>query len=140
MTQEDINDLLERPQPTCASMFDAPMYESPHMAAIAAALEHAKRKHPVFADVAVSTHSVSKAESDLTNCREYLEARIDAGRCSGMTVLSCEIAEASDAFARRDYAHTLEELAQCGAVIVRMMEAVQALVDEAAKAGKGAKE
>ena len=50
------------------------------------------------------------------------------------------IAEAIDAFVRRDYKHTLEELAQCGAVIVRMMEAVQALVDEAAKAGKEAKE
>lgn len=136
MTQEEINDLLERPQPTCASMFDIPKEESPHLDAIADALEHAKAKHPFFADVAVSTHSATKAESDLNNCREYLKARIDAGRCSGMTVLSCEIAEATDAFVRRDYKHTLEELAQCGAVIVRMMEAVQALVDEAAKAGK----
>ena len=140
MTQKEVNDLLERPQPTCASMWCVPMYESPHLAAIADALEHAKRKHPFFADVAVSTHSASKAESDLTNCREYLEARIDAGRCSGITVLSCELAEATDAFVRRDYKHTLEELAQCGAVIVRMMEAVQALVDEAAKAGKAGKE
>ncbi len=104
--------------------------------AISAALEHAKAKHPKFADVAVSTHNALKAERDLSYCREYLKARIDAGRCSVMTVLSCEIAEASDAFARRDYAHTLEELAQCGAVIVRMMEAVQALVDEAGKEAK----
>ena len=28
MTQEEINDLLERPQPTCASMLDIPMYEN----------------------------------------------------------------------------------------------------------------
>lgn len=35
MRQEEINDLLERPQPTCASMFDMPKEESPHLAAIA---------------------------------------------------------------------------------------------------------
>ena len=113
MTQEEINDLLERPQPTCASMLDMPKEESPHLAAIADALEHAKAKHPFFADVAVPTH------------RHF-------------TVLSCELAEVVEAFSRQDYAHTLEELAQCGAVIVRMMEAVQALVDEAAKAGEDA--
>ena len=28
MTQEEINDLLERPQPTCASMLDTPMYDA----------------------------------------------------------------------------------------------------------------
>ena len=38
MTQEEINDLLERPQPTCASMLDT-MHESPHLASIADALE-----------------------------------------------------------------------------------------------------
>ena len=49
MTQEEINDLLERPQPTCASMLDIPRCESPHLAAIADALEHAKAEHPKFA-------------------------------------------------------------------------------------------
>ena len=139
MTQKEVNDLLERPQPTCASMLYTPTPKPPHLDAIADALEHAKAEHPKFADVAVSTHSAFKAERDLSYCREYLEARINAGRCSGMTVLSCEIAEASDAFVRRDYAQTLEELAQCGAVVVRMMEAVQECIDEAAKAGKEAK-
>jgi len=138
MTQEEINDLLERPQPTCASMLDMPKEESPHLAAIADALEHAKAKHPFFADVAVPTHRHFKAVRDVVACREFLKSRINARRCSGMTVLSCELAEVVEAFSRQDYAHTLEELAQCGAVIVRMMEAVQALVDEAAKAGKGA--
>ena len=114
--------------------------QSPHLAAIADALEHAKRKHPKFADVAVSTQNHVDAAGDLDDARDYLDARIKAGRCSGMTVLGCEVAKTVEAFSRRDYKHTLEELAQCGAVIVRMMEAVHALADEAAKAGKGAKE
>ena len=140
MTQKEINDLLERPQPTCASMLDMPMYESPHLAAIADALEHAKRKHPFFADVAVSYLDFRKAVDQIAIAREYLADKVKANRCGGMTVLMCEVYEAIEAFSRKDYAATMDELAQCGAVVVRMMEAVQELADEAAKAAKAGKE
>ena len=138
MTQNEINDLLERPQPTCASMLDMPMYESPHLAAIADALEHAKRKHPKFADRLFMFGNVNACSDYLDSFRRELEHEKRTNATCAKTVLRCEILEAEVAFLSRDYAHTLEELAQCGAVVVRMMEAVQALSDEAGNAGKEA--
>ena len=139
MTQKEINDLLERPQPTCASMLDIPMYESPHMAAIAAALEHAKTEHPHFATSVMSDPGPYYSKKFLEEQRAKLEVMTKLGGENGTHVLMCEVAEAMESFARKDYFATLNELAQCGAVVVRMMEAVQELMYEAAKAGKEAK-
>lgn len=110
--------------------------QSPHIDAIAAALEHAKAKHPHFADVAVSSLDNKTAADGLADFREFLNMVIGRGLSTGVDVLKCELWEAVEAFTRKDYAATMDELAQCGAVVIRMMEAVQALVDEAAKAGK----
>ena len=140
MTQEEINDLLERPQPTCASMWCVPMYESPHLAAIADALERAKAEHPKFAQRLFLFGRLEDCSDYLYSFRRELEHEKRTNSTCAKTILTCEALEAEEAFMQGDYKHTLEELAQCGAVIVRMMEAVQALVDEAAKAGKGAKE
>lgn len=112
---------------------------NPHLDAIAEALQHAKQKHPKFADVAVSYIDFRKAVDQIAIAREYLADKVKANRCGGMTVLMCEVYEAIEAFSRKDYAATMDELAQCGAVVVRMMEAVQELIDgqeQAAKAGE----
>ena len=116
------------------------MYESPHLDAIADALEHAKRKHPKFADKLFPFKRLVDCQEYLATWRRQLEIEASENRTSAKTVLTCEALEAEEAFMQGDYKHTLEELAQCGAVIVRMMEAVRALADEAAKAGRGEKE
>ena len=140
MTQKEINDLLERPQPTCASMLDIPRCESPHLAAIADALEHAKAEHPKFAQRLFLFGRLEDCSDYLYSFRRELEHEKRTNSTCAKTILTCESLEAEEAFMQGDYKHTLEKLAQCGAVIVRMMEAVHALADEAAKAGKGAKE
>ena len=87
--------------------------------------------------------ALAAREAEEERLRDVKLQRVAEGMsrwCKPQSPHLAAIADALDAFIRRDYKHTLEELAQCGAVIVRMMEAVQALVDEAAKAGNGAKE
>ena len=114
--------------------------QSPHLEAIDAALEHAKEKHPKFADKLFSFKRLVDCSDYLYSFRRELEHEKRTNSTCAKTILKCEELEAEEAFMQGDYKHTLEELAQCGAVIVRMMEAVQALVDEAAKAGKAGKE
>lgn len=113
--------------------------QSPHLAAIADALEHAKRKHPFFAQRLFRFGRLEDCSDYLYSFRRELEHEKRTNSTCAKTILTCEALEAEEAFMQGDYKHTLEELAQCGAVIVRMMEAVQALVDEVAQAGKEAK-
>ena len=112
--------------------------QSPHLDAIAAALERAKEKHPKFADKLFSFKRLVDCSDYLYSFRRELEHEKRTNSTCAKTILKCEELEAEEAFMQGDYKHTLEELAQCGAVIVRMMEAVQALVDEAGNAGKEA--
>jgi hypothetical protein len=110
--------------------------QSPHLDAIADALQHAKRKHPFFAHFPMEKWLPRQASEALTKSRANLAHMISSYASSGSDVFGCEIAEAREAYARRDYAQTLVELAQCGAVIVRMMEAVKSRIDNTAKAGE----
>jgi hypothetical protein len=114
--------------------------QSPHLDAIAAALEHAKAKHPKFADKLFSFKRLVDCQDYLATWRRQLEIEACDNRTSAKTVLTCEELEAEEAFLLGNYHATMDELAQCGAVVVRMMEAVQALMDgqeQAAKAGEG---
>ena len=113
--------------------------QSPHLVAIADALEHAKAEHPKFAQRLFRFGRLEDCSDYLHSFRRELEHEKRTNSTCAKTILTCEALEAEEAFMQGDYKHTLEELAQCGAVIVRMMEAVQALVDEAAKAGEDAK-
>ena len=83
-------------------------------------LELAEKKHPVFCD-------------KFTNYNRY-HARIDERCCKELNkkgpfradiILLEEVAEARTAFVDKDFDHCLEELSQCGAVVLRMMEYVQ---------------
>lgn len=113
---------------------------NPHFAAIAYALQHAKRKHPFFAHFPMEKWLPRQTSEALAEARVNLADMISINAVTGSDVLECEIAEARDDYSRGDFSACLEELAQCGAVLVRMMEAVQELADETAKAGKAGEE
>lgn len=89
--------------------------------------EHRKacEKHPKFCDI-------------LTRKSERYLARLEAFRKKHTTtifkrkqvysaelILDEEIKEALHAYTTKDYDHALQELAQCGAVILRMMKFVE---------------
>lgn len=83
-------------------------------------LEKAEKKHPKFCD-------------DFTGAREwFIVDELERWRKVNSStpyhadaILNEEILEALEAYKQGDMEHCLQELAQCGAVILRMMQFVQ---------------
>lgn len=83
------------------------------------------RKHPKFCDSIIDTSS-SKSWAEA----EYrIKLRNEIGPRTADNVLMEEVAEAFAAYEQGDKEHALQEFAQCGAVILRIMEKI----DEKAK-------
>lgn len=80
----------------------------------------AVEKHPKFCDVLseLPKNQVHQDLKDLRFVNSYAPYRADA-------LLMEEVYEAVEAYQEGDKEHCLQELAQCGAVILRMMEFVQ---------------
>ncbi len=96
-----------------------------HIERIEEALKHAKEKHPFFAHQALYPWAPSEAKERLERRRKHLQLTIKIKHCTGCDIVDCEHAEAVEAYSRNDYKHCLEELAQCAAVYIRIMEAVE---------------
>ena len=87
---------------------------------IAAHYEHAKEKHPVFADIL--THKTH------TSARYYKIVRDEAhanGECSPIQVLHAEYAEVLDAIDAKDRAQAVYECYDCIAVLLRLIDMIE---------------
>lgn len=81
----------------------------------------AKEKHPKFCDAIIDpTSSKSWAEAEYR-----VKLRNQRGPEYADNVLMEEMAEALAAYEKGDKEHALQELAQCGAVILRIMETIE---------------
>ena len=81
----------------------------------------ASRKHPKFCDAVLDPDShVSWAESE-----SRIKARNAMAKEYADNVLMEEVAEAFNAYQKGDKAQALQEFAQCGAVILRIMEKIE---------------
>lgn len=91
---------------------------------IAKEYKAAKEKHPKFCDVLsqLPKNQVHQDLQDLRFVNSYAPYRADA-------LLMEEVYEALEAYQEGDKEHAIQELAQCGAVILRMMEFVQNEID-----------
>jgi len=79
-------------------------------------------KHPKFCDAMLESNvNYAKQEFFIKNY-----AMKNADKDYATLILDEEIAEAMNAYQQGDKEHCLQELAQCGAVILRMMEFVDA--------------
>ena len=87
-------------------------------------------KHPFFAHRPMRNYPVGYAQDMLDLERKFLASNIKDGDVPGCSVLECELAEAQEAYSRGDYAHCYQELAQVGAVVLRMMLGVQKKLQE----------
>lgn len=85
----------------------------------------AVEKHPFFAHEIIDDSDRTNAEYNLSNFRNCLRRDTENGKISSMAVLVCEVFEFVQAYSDGDLDHALVELAQCGAVIMRMMEMVE---------------
>ena len=92
-------------------------------------LEKAIEKHPDFVSSIIDPSSrVSWAESEARS-----KLRNSRGPQCADNILMEEVAEAFAVYQQGDKEHALQELAQCGAVILRIMEKI----DEKGKAKNG---
>ena len=84
-------------------------------------LQKAIEKHPDFASSIIDPSSrVSWAESEAR-----IKLRNSRGPQCADNILMEEVAEAMNAYQQGDKEHALQELAQCGAVILRIMETIE---------------
>jgi hypothetical protein len=91
---------------------------------------HAVTKHPKFCDLFINKQTdwarierIIKRENDENTPPYYAE-----------NILLEEVAEAFNAYSRGELEHSLQEFAQCGAVVMRCMFYVMEMIDKNAKA------
>lgn len=84
-------------------------------------LQKAEGKHPKFCDSIIDpTSSKSWVEAEYR-----IKIRNQRGPECADNILMEEIAEAFSAYQHGDKEHALQEFAQCGAVIMRIMETIE---------------
>lgn len=82
--------------------------------------EHAKEKHPVFADIL--THNTHPSAKYYKIVREEALA---AGACTPFEVLLAEYAEVLDAIDAKDKAQAVYECYDCIAVLLRLVDMIE---------------
>ena len=99
----------------------------PEVAAkVAEHYEHARRKHPYFADgLFLWGDSAKDAGRTLAGMRGILAIEKPKGRVLAETVLNCEIAEVAVAYASGDKPHAVEECYDAIAVLLRMVDVIE---------------
>lgn len=91
-------------------------------------LRRAESMHPKYCNCFDSLMGISYKdiiEQILIQVRSINDSLTDANNIGAMQILQEEITEAMLAYAEGDLPHCLQELAQCGAAILRTMEFVR---------------
>lgn len=92
---------------------------------ISAAFNEAVAKHPKLCDQLINP----KTDWSWLELMQKHVNDVSAPPYYGENIFLEEFAEAMNAYQQGDKEHALQELAQCGAVILRMMEFVQKEID-----------
>ena len=87
-------------------------------------LNKAEQKHPKFCDAMIDPSDFASVLTTWDIVEQRTKIRNERGPWTADNILMEEVAEAMNAYQQGDKAHALQELAQCGAVILRMMELV----------------
>lgn len=90
---------------------------------------HAVTKHPKFCD-----HFIDESARTWEEAEMRIKARNSHPPECADCVLMEEVSEAFSAYSKGDFEHSLEEFAQCGAVVMRCMFYVMKKIDINAKA------
>ncbi len=110
------------PGPECLKPSVHPYAE--HDGRVAKHYAHAREKHPYFCDM-ITCMSKTSVNMHLKHLRSILAAGIEYGCVEASTVLSCEIYEAFQAYARGDTAHAVEECYDAIAVLLRTIDVLE---------------
>jgi hypothetical protein len=99
-----------------------------HLEAIKYELSYAEKKHTKFCDYfdsLMGSYYRDIVERILHQVRSINDSLTEENNIGAMQILQEEITEAMLAYAEGDLPHCLQELAQCGAVILRTMEFIK---------------
>lgn len=99
-------------------------FDTNHYDSICEHYAHAREKHPYFCDRITCLSSVG-ADTHLDIWRSLLAAEIKVSDIEANTVLMCEIYEAIQAYTHGDISHAIEELYDCAAVVLRMIDVMK---------------
>ena len=102
-------------------MSDPRTKKTVHLNMISAEYNAACKKHPKLCDQLINP----KTDWSLLELMQKHVNDVSAPPYYCENILLEEIAEAFNAYQQGDKAHAMQELAQCGAVILRMMDYVQ---------------
>ena len=102
-------------------MSDPRTKKTVHLNMISAEYNAAVKKHPKLCDQLINP----KTDWSWLELMQKHVNDVSAPPYYGENILLEEIAEAFNAYQQGDKAHVMQELAQCGAVILRMMDYVQ---------------
>ena len=92
---------------------------------IAEHYSHAKAKHPYFADTLFEEQDADMIRGSLRGWRVQLQDQLETGDLPAETLISCEVCEAADAFARGDTAQAVEECYDVIAVLLRIVDVLE---------------
>lgn len=92
---------------------------------IAEHYEHAKAKHPYFADAMLYTNDTSHIKEILSIYRSDLNESIKKNYVWTLQILKCEIYEVYDAWSRGDTAQAVAECYDVIAVLLRMVDVLE---------------
>ena len=92
--------------------------------------DHAREKHPYFCDKLFVESGRSdfkvEAKEKLYECRKTVDLLKTAGRISSEWLLECEFAEAKEAYANGDMSAAVEECYDAIAIILRVIDVIEA--------------
>ena len=98
---------------------------SAHAARIAAHYDHARKKHPYFADLMFIDEGEKTFVKHANLMLTAWKGIICSGKVDTESVLMCELAEARHAYAQGNKAAAVEELYDTVAVLMRMVDVLE---------------
>lgn len=87
--------------------------------------EHAKEKHPVFADILTHNNNTSAKYYKMVR-----DEALAAGACSPFEVLLAEYAEVLEAIAVEDKSQAVYECYDCIAVLLRLIDMIEEIAQK----------
>ena len=106
--------------------------ETYHISNILKHYAHAKEKHPYFCDNLLPRDLEppelpieEQIEINLALARRRIESGAKIGNILWNEILDCKVWEATEAIYERDYAHAVEELHDCIAVLLRTIDVLE---------------
>lgn len=98
---------------------------TPNLDKIVEHYNHAREKHPYFADKLLNPVTIKEADYTLNRIRKYIDNDSKHSELDAQTVLSCEFVEMVLEVAKNNTPAAIEEAYDCIAVLLRIIDVLE---------------